>query len=100
MVNWIVWPPRWCGIATARSSLSDMEAGRIACTRIGGPLLFGRLWERLGIAEVLGELLASRGFEFAVERAVFASVLHRLFESDPIAECITELPGLPKIEGS
>jgi hypothetical protein len=32
--------------------LSDMEAGRIACTRIGGPLLFGRLWERLGIAEV------------------------------------------------
>jgi hypothetical protein len=28
---------------------------------------------------VLGELLASRGFEFAVERAVFANVLHRLF---------------------
>src|SRR5260370_830612 len=61
---------------------------------------WGWLWERLGIAEVLGELLASRGFEFAVERAVFASVLHRLFESDPIAECITELPGLLKIEGS
>ena len=51
---------------------------RIACTRIGGPLLFGRLWERLGIAEVVGELLQDRGFEFAVERAVFASVLHRL----------------------
>jgi hypothetical protein len=30
---------------------------------------------------VLGELLAIRGFEFAVERAVFASVLHRLFVS-------------------
>src|SRR5262252_5703270 len=45
--------------------LSDMEAGRIACMRIGGPLLFGRLWERLGIAEVLGELLQDRGFEFA-----------------------------------
>jgi hypothetical protein len=43
--------------------------------------------------------LASRGFEFAVERAVFASVLHLLFESDPIAECITELPGSLKIEG-
>ena len=56
--------------------LSDMEAGRIACTRTGGPLLFGRLWERLGIAEVLGQLLTDRGFEFAVERAVFASVLH------------------------
>jgi hypothetical protein len=35
--------------------LSDIEAGRIACTRIGGPLLFGRIWERLGIAAVLDE---------------------------------------------
>ena len=26
--------------------LSEMEAGRLSCTRIGGPLLFGRLWER------------------------------------------------------
>jgi Transposase DDE domain len=67
--------------------LSDMEAGRIACTRIGGPLLFGRLWERLGIAEVLGQLLTERGFEFAVERAVFASVLHRLFVSGSDRSC-------------
>jgi Transposase DDE domain len=67
--------------------LSDMEAGRIACTRIGGPLLFGPIWERLGIAEVLGELLADRGFEFAVERAVFASVLHRLFVSGSDRSC-------------
>jgi hypothetical protein len=64
-----------------------MEAGRIACTRIGGPLLFGRLWERLGIAAVLDELLAERGFEFAVERAVFASVLHRLFVSGSDRSC-------------
>ena len=67
--------------------LSDMQAGRIACTRIGGPLLFGRLWERLGIAEVLGQLLTDRGFEFAVERAVFASVLHRLFVSGSDRSC-------------
>jgi len=67
--------------------LSDMEAGRIACTRIGGPRLFGRLWERLGIAEVLGQLLTDRGFEFAVERAVFASVLHRLFVSGSDRSC-------------
>ena len=67
--------------------LSDMEAGRIACTRIGGPLLFGRLWERLGIAEVVGELVQDRGFEFAVERAVFASVLHRLFVSGSDRSC-------------
>jgi hypothetical protein len=67
--------------------LSDMEAGRIACTRIGGPLLFGRLWERFGIAEVLNDLLRGRGFEFAVERAVFVSVLHRLFVSGSDRSC-------------
>ena len=35
--------------------LFDMEAGRIACTRIGVPLLFGWLWEGLGVAAVLSE---------------------------------------------
>ncbi len=67
--------------------LTEMAAGRLACTRIGGPLLFGRLWERLGIGDVLEELLAGRGFEFAVERAVFASVLHRLFVSGSDRAC-------------
>jgi hypothetical protein len=67
--------------------LTEMEAGRIACTRIGGPLLFGRLWERLGIVDVLIELLHGRGFEFAVERAVFVSVLHRLFVSGSDRSC-------------
>ncbi len=69
--------------------LSDMAAGRIACTRIGGPLLFGRIWERLGIAEALDELLQDRGFEFASlpSSAVFASVLHRLFVSGSDRSC-------------
>ena len=67
--------------------LSDMEAGRIACVRIGGPLLFGRLWERLGLGAVIGELLDGRGFGFDVERAVFVSVLHRLFVSGSDRSC-------------
>ena len=41
--------------------------------------MFGRSGSGSGIAEVLGELLASGGFEFALERAAFASVLHRQF---------------------
>jgi hypothetical protein len=31
--------------------VSDINAGRIAARRIGGPLLFGRLWQRLGVDE-------------------------------------------------
>ena len=53
----------------------------IAAKRIGGPLLFGKIWERLGVAEVLGDLLKERAFEFPVERAVFVAALHRLFVS-------------------
>jgi hypothetical protein len=49
--------------------------------RIGGPMVFGRVWQRLGIDAVLEELLKDRAFEFAVERAVFAATLHRLFVS-------------------
>ena len=67
--------------------LDDMEAGALACTRIGGPLLFGRLWERLGLGEVVKELLDGRGFGFDVERAVFVSVLHRLFVSGSDRSC-------------
>src|SRR5919206_1729657 len=70
--------------------LSGLEAGNpdgLACRRIGGPLLFGRLWERTGCRAVLEELLAGRGFEFAVERAVFATVLHRLFVSGSDRAC-------------
>ena len=50
------------------SALDEDAAGSLsaAAKRIGGPLLFGRLWERLGIAAVLGELLRQRAFEFAV----------------------------------
>ncbi|RWA78092.1 MAG: IS1634 family transposase [Mesorhizobium sp.] len=67
--------------------LNDIDTGVLSAMRIGGPLLFSRLWERLGIAEVLGDLLKIRGFEFAVERAVFVSVLHRLFVSGSDRAC-------------
>jgi hypothetical protein len=68
--------------------LSDIDAGRIASRRIGGPLLFGRLWERLGIGEVLTDLLDGRHFGFAVERAVFVATLHRLFVSGSDRSCL------------
>ena len=53
----------------------------VAVRTIGPDLVFGRLWEQTGIAAVLAELLATRRYEFAVERAVYLTVLHRLFAS-------------------
>ncbi len=49
--------------------------------RIGPALLFERLWEELGIRQALEARLSGRRFEFPVERAVFLTVLHRLFAS-------------------
>jgi Transposase DDE domain len=70
--------------------LSQLEAGNpdgLACKRIGAPLLFGRLWEETGCRAVIEGLLAARSFEFPVERAVFASVLHRIMVSGSDRAC-------------
>ena len=56
--------------------------------RIGPALIFDRLWQSCSIDQVLSALLADRRFEFSVERAIFLTVLHRLFApgSDRAAE--------------
>ncbi len=73
----------------------------VAAKRIGGPLLFGRIWERLGIADVLGDLLKHRAFEFAVERAVFVGTLHRLFVSGSDRDCSSWMEdyNIPGVDG-
>jgi hypothetical protein len=75
----------------------------LSAKRIGGPLLFGRIWERLGIDAVLGDLLNERAFEFAVERAVFVATLHRLFVSGSDRDCATwmsdyDIPGAKELD--
>jgi hypothetical protein len=70
--------------------LSQIEAGNpagLACKRIGAPLLFGRLWEETGCRAVIEDLLAERRFEFPVERAIFATVLHRIMVSGSDRAC-------------
>ena len=57
-------------------------------TRVGPALIFHRLWQACSIDKVLSALLADRRFGFSVERAIFLTVLHRLFApgSDRAAE--------------
>ncbi|MGC9199890.1 MAG: IS1634 family transposase [Acidobacteriaceae bacterium] len=56
--------------------------------RIGPALIFERLWQACSMDKVLTTLLADRHFEFSVERAIFLTVLNRLFApgSDRAAE--------------
>jgi Transposase DDE domain len=53
----------------------------ITTRHIGPALVFERLWQQTGCQRVIAQLLEGRRFEFDVERAVFLTVLHRLFAS-------------------
>jgi transposase len=64
--------------------LSAHAQGRLPVIRnrrIGPALVFERLWQQTGCRRVIDQLLGPRRFEFDVERAVFLTVLHRLFDS-------------------
>lgn len=59
-----------------------------ACAKkIGAALIFERLWKELGIKKVIKALVADRKYEFDVERAIFLTVLHRLFVSGSDRSC-------------
>ena len=67
---------------------SKGAAPALASRRMGPSLVFERLWAESGCRAVIEGLLAERKFEFPVERAIFLTVLHRLFDpgSDRAAE--------------
>jgi len=77
------------------------EIEPVAIRRIGPDLVFARLWKESGIPEVLRSLIKARDYEFDVERAIYLSVLHRLFASgsDRAAERWREDYLIPGTEG-
>jgi transposase len=77
------------------------EIEPVAIRRIGPELVFGRLWKECGIPEVLRSILKDRHYEFDVERAIYLTVLHRLFASgsDRAAERWREDYLIPGTEG-
>jgi hypothetical protein len=70
---------RFAEKAMVLGALDDDTAARVASRRIGPALVFERLWEETGCRAVIEELSGGRKHGFALERAVFLTVLHRLF---------------------
>jgi hypothetical protein len=73
------------------SVLGSYTRGEIKASqtsKIGPALIFDRVWQELGIKRVIEQLLQARKYGFEVERAIFLTVLHRLFApgSDRAAE--------------
>jgi transposase len=67
--------------------LSDQSQVTAAAKKIGPALIFERLWKELGIGTIVSALVAERKFGFSVERALFLTVLHRLFVSGSDRGC-------------
>jgi hypothetical protein len=78
---------RFSETAILISSLQDGTLETSETARIGAPLIFGRLWQQTGCAAMIERFADGRGFGFSLERAVFASVLHRLVVSGSDRAC-------------
>jgi hypothetical protein len=64
--------------AMVLSAASNDTAIKIAVRRIEPALVFERLWEETGCRAAIAEVVGKRKHGFAVERAVFLAMLHRL----------------------
>lgn len=76
------------------------ETEPVSISRIGPDLVFGRLWKSMGLGDIIAELAGKRRHEFDLERAIYLSVLHRLFASgsDRAAEVWKENYRIPGAE--
>jgi hypothetical protein len=72
---------RFAAKAMVLSVAGDDATNKIAVRRIGPALVFERLWQETGCRAVIADLAVARRQKFALERAVFLTVLHRLFIS-------------------
>ena len=72
------------GLANLSEQYAVITANRVGKTQViwdkewGPSLVFGRLWELLGIPKIIENLKSHQKLEYDVERAIFVSVLQRL----------------------
>jgi transposase len=91
---------RFCDRLAVIDAHAAGQTQPVRVQRVGPDLVFSRLWENLRLGAILKRELASRRFEFDVERAVYLTVLHRLFASgsDRAAERWREAYRIPGTE--
>jgi hypothetical protein len=79
---------RFAHSAVVLTAYERGDATRLVTRQLGPALAVERLWRETGCGQVIDALAGEREFQFDVERAVFLTVLHRLFDpgSDRAAE--------------
>jgi len=94
---------RFCKKLAVIDAHAAGQTEAVQVQRVGPDLVFSRLWEALQLGTIIQRALQSRRYEFDVERAVYLTVIHRLFASgsDRAAERWREayrLPGTEKLD--
>jgi hypothetical protein len=93
---------RFCKKIKVLDAHAAGETQPVSIRKIGPDLVFGRLWKSMGLEEIVRGLAGKRRHGFDLERAVYLTVLHRLFVSgsDRAAEVWKEnyhIPGTEEI---
>ena len=70
---------RYCQNVKVLDAHAAGQTRPVSLRSIGPDLVFGRLWQSTGLGQILSALAARGRHEFDVERAVYLTVLHRLF---------------------
>lgn len=78
---------RYSATLMVLSALREGRLQEVSKKKIGGPLLFDRLWQESGCASVIKGHVRNRKFGFDLERAVFVTVLHRLLNPGSDRAC-------------
>ncbi|MCX6927121.1 MAG: IS1634 family transposase, partial [Verrucomicrobia bacterium] len=91
---------RFCEKLAVIDAHAAGQTEAVQVQRIGPDLVFSRLWETLNLGTVIKRALEGRQYEFDVERAIYLTVMHRLFASgsDRAAERWREAYRLPGTE--
>jgi hypothetical protein len=94
---------RFCQKLAVIDAHAAGQTQAVQVQRVGPDLVFSRLWEALQLGTIIQRALESRRYEFDVERAIYLTVVHRLFASgsDRAAERWREayrLPGTEKLD--
>ena len=84
---------RYCEKIKVMDAHAAGQTEPVFITKIGPDLVFGRLWKSMGFEEIVRDLAGKRRHTFDLERAVYLTVLHRLFASgsDRAAEAWKEM---------
>ena len=67
---------RYCEKIKVMDAHAAGETQPVAITKIGPDLVFGRLWKSMGFEEIVRDLAGKSRHTFALERAVYLTVLH------------------------